>query len=235
MNPLIYLQKNVLLSGKTVILIIGLIIFSLLNAKDNMQIARIQYDGGGDWYNDPEILPNLAQFANKTIQSDFSIKDKNIRLNDKKLYEYPFLFITGHGNVKFSSDESRGLRKHLENGGFLLADDDYGMDNSFRREIKKIFPEKSFVEVPKDHPVYSCFFQFPEGIPKIHEHDLKRPQLFALYSDEGRIMILYSYESNISDGWANSSTHDDPPEVKKKALKFGTNILYYYLTGGNKQ
>jgi len=203
--------------------------------KGNMQLARVQYDGGGDWYNDPELLPNLAQFANHQIQTDFSPKDKNIRLNDKKLYEYPFLFITGHGNIKLRSDEISGLRKHLENGGLLFADDDYGMDKSFRREMKNVFPEKSLIELPKDHPLYNCYFSFPEGIPKIHEHDQKRPQLFAIFSDEGRIMVLYSFESNISDGWGNASTHDDPPEVKEKALKFGTNILYYYLTGGKNQ
>ncbi|HPY95963.1 MAG TPA: DUF4159 domain-containing protein [Candidatus Cloacimonadota bacterium] len=198
-----------------------------------MQLARVQYDGGGDWYNDPEILPNLAAYANKNIYTDFSLKDKNIKLSDKRLYEYPFLFITGHGNIKFSADEVLALRRHLENGALLLADDDYGMDESFRREIKRVFPDKSFVELPTNHPIYNCYFKFPKGLPKTHEHDLGRPQLYALYSNDGRIMILYTFESNISDGWADYSTHNDPQEVKEEALKFGSNILYYYLNGGN--
>ncbi len=204
-----------------------------LFAKDSMQLARVQYDGGGDWYNDPEILPNLAAYANKNIYTDFSLKDKNIKLSDKRLYEYPFLFITGHGNIKFSADEVLALRKHLENGALLFADDDYGMDESFRREIKRVFPDKSFVELPTNHPIYNCYFKFPKGLPKTHEHDLGRPQLFALYSNDGRIMILYTFESNISDGWADYSTHNDPKEVKEEALRFGSNILYYYLNGGN--
>jgi len=204
-----------------------------LFAKDSMQLARVQYDGGGDWYNDPEILPNLAAYANKNIYTDFSLKDKNIKLSDKRLYEYPFLFITGHGNIKFSADEVLALRRHLENGALLLADDDYGMDESFRREIKRVFPDKSFVELPTNHPIYNCYFKFPKGLPKTHEHDLGRPQLYALYSNDGRIMILYTFESNISDGWADYSTHNDPQEVKEEALKFGSNILYYYLNGGN--
>ena len=176
--------------NKLFLLIIILLSVSIW-AKDSMQLARIQYDGGGDWYNDPEILPNLALFANKHIFTDFSIKDKNIKLNDKKLYEYPFLFITGHGNIKFSSNEVIALRRHLESGAFLYADDDYGMDESFRREMKKVFPEKSFVELPNNHKLYNCLISHKE-YQKIHEHDLKRPQLFALYSDEGRIMVLYS-------------------------------------------
>lgn len=201
-------------------------------SQETATLARVQYDGGGDWYNDPEIIPNLVKFANANIKSSFLVKEKSIKLNDKKLFEYPFLFMTGHGNIKLNDDEISLLKKHLEAGALLYADDDYGMDESFRREIKRVFPDKNLVELPNSHPIYNCFFDFPKGLPKIHEHDNKRPQLFAIFSDTGKIMVLYSYESNISDGWANQDTHDDPPEVKETALKFGTNILYYFLTGG---
>jgi len=204
---------------------------SLAFAQENPVIARIQYTGGGDWYNDPEIIPNLAKYANQYIKTNFALKEKTIKLNDKKLFEYPFIFITGHGNILFNEDETNQLRAHLESGALLYADDDYGMDQSFRREMKKVFPDKELVELPKDHAIYHCFFDFPNGIPKIHEHDKKRPQLFAIYSDTGRIMVLYSYETNISDGWANPDTHNDSPEIRDTALKFGTNILYYFLTG----
>ncbi len=217
--------------NKLLVIISVLIFCSTLFSQEQAMLARVQFDGGGDWYNDPELLPNLAKFANERIHTNFTVKDKNIRLNDKRLFEYPFLFLTGHGNIKLSDEETLSLRRHLERGAMLFADDDYGMDESFRREMKKVFPEKSLVELPSNHPLFTIYYNFSQGLPKIHEHDKKRPQLFAIFSDEGRIMVLYSYEANISDGWANADTHDDPPEVKEKALQFGTNILYYFFSG----
>lgn len=216
---------------KKIVLLFLWISFSLLFAQESLTLARLQFDGGGDWYNDPEILPNLANFCNSHLKTNLLNKEKTIRLTDKKLFEYPFLFATAHGNIKFSSEERTILRNYLEKGGFLYADDDYGMDNSFRREMKAVFPDKELVELPVDHPIFHCFFDFPNGLPKIHEHDKKRPQAFAIFDDFGRILVLYTYESNISDGWANYDTHQDPQDVKDKALRFGANIIYYFLSG----
>lgn len=217
--------------NRLLIIIILLWACSLLFSQEQAMLARVQFDGGGDWYNDPELLPNLAKYANDHINTNFTVKDKNIRLNDKRLFEYPFLFLTGHGNIKLTEEEVVSLRNHLERGAMLYADDDYGMDESFRREMKRVFPDKSLVELPQNHPLFFSYYSFPQGLPKIHEHDKKRPQLYAIFSDEGRILVLYSFESNISDGWGNADTHDDPPEVKEKAFQFGTNILYYFFSG----
>ncbi len=222
-------RKKTLLNISLFILFLAYLI--PCNAQNVFVLARLQFDGGGDWYNDPEILPNLALFCNKNIKTSIQNKEKVIRLSDKKLYDYPFLFATGHGNIKLNSDERNNLRNYLENGGFLYVDDDYGMDKSFRQEMKAVFPDKDFVELPSSHPIFHDAFEFPAGLPKIHEHDKKRPQALSIFNEDGRMLVLYTYESNISDGWANADTHDDPPAVKDKALKFGANIIYYFLSG----
>ena len=191
------------------------------------QLARVHYDGGGDWYNDPDALPNLVDFVNNNLNIEFSPLQAVIRLTDPQLFDYPFLFLTGHGNISFSDQEVRQLRTYLLRGGFLYADDDYGMDTSFRREIRKVFPDRDLVELPPSHELFHCFYSFPEGIPKIHEHDGKRPQAFAIFDDFGRIMVLYTYETNISDGW--SDAHDNPPDISEQAFKMGANIIYYLI------
>jgi hypothetical protein len=204
-----------------------LIIVCLLVANEKNQLARLHYSGGGDWYNDADALPNLASYLNNTLGTDFAIEEATVVLTEKELFNYPFIFLTGHGNVKFSEKEVNNLREYLLRGGFLFVDDDYGMDASFRREIKKIFPEKKMVELPKNHEIFHAYFSFPNGLPKIHKHDDKRPQTFAIFDDNSRMMMLYTYESNISDGW--SDAHDNPPKIKENAFKMGTNIFYYLM------
>ncbi len=196
------------------------------------QLARLHYSGGGDWYNNPEVLPNLANFCNRNLGTDFSTEQKIIKPDNPKISQYPFIYMTGHGNVYFTEDERKNLRNWAENGGFLYIDDDYGMDKSIRKEIRKIFPGRKLIELPDNHPVYTSFFKFKK-LPKIHKHDDKRPQALAITDDFGRITALYTFESNISDGWANASSHNDPLELREEALKFGANIIYYIMTGGN--
>lgn len=218
---------------KIILLISFLFCISLLlgvGEGNRIQLARLQYEGGGDWYNDPELLPNLAQFTNENINTAFSSDQATVKAADAKLYDYPFLFATGHGNIKFTDKEIQQLRDYLLKGGFLYADDDYGMDGSFRRECKRLFPEKELVELPPSHALFHCWFNFPKGIPKIHRHDDGRPQAFGIFDDDGRLMVLYTYQTNISDGWANADTHQDPPELRQTALRMGANILYYILT-----
>jgi len=214
----------------TVYLTVFFLFVLALNAQTKPQLGRLHYDGGGDWYNDPETLPNLVEFCNENINTGFSTDQAVVKVSDNKISNLPFVFMTGHGNVTFSEKEVENLRSYLQKGGLLYADDDYGMDKSFRREIKKVFPEKELVELPQNHELFNCFFSFPYGMPKTHEHDDKRPQAFAIFDDYGRMMVLYTYESNISDGWASASTHNNPPEVRETALRMGANILYYLIT-----
>lgn len=191
--------------------------------------ARLHYDGGGDWYNDPEVLPNLAKFINSETGSDIPIDQSVVRAGESRLFEYPFVYMTGHGNIRFTEAELINLRKWMLRGGFLYADDDYGMDESFRREIRRIFPERELIEIDSSHPLFTAYFDYSEGLPKIHEHDNKPPQAFAMFDDNGRMMMLYTYETNISDGWADPDTHGDPPELREIALRFGLNIVYYVM------
>lgn len=191
--------------------------------------ARLQYDGGGDWYNDPEVLSNLAKYANQTMAASFPVDQAVVKASDPKLYDYPFIYLTGHGNIRFTDREVENLRTWMLRGGFLYADDDYGMDESFRREIKRIFPERPLTELDPSFPLYTSFYDFSSGLPKIHKHDEKPPQAFGIFDDNGRLMCLYTYETNISDGWADPETHHDPPEVRDTALKFGINILQFVL------
>lgn len=191
--------------------------------------ARLQYDGGGDWYNDPEVLPNLARYVNTALNTTLPTDQTVVKAGDVKLFDSPFVYLTGHGNIRFSDREIQNLRDWMLRGGFLYADDDYGMDQSFRREIKRIFPEYTLTELDGSFSLFTCFFNFA-SLPKIHKHDEKRPQAFGIFDENGRLMVLYTFESNISDGWADPATHSDPPEIREQALQFGTNIVYYLLT-----
>ena len=193
------------------------------------RIARLKYHGGGDWYNDPSILPNILEELHQRTGTPVDKKEKVLEILDPDLFQYPVLFMTGHGNIIFSPAEVERLREYFLRGGFLYADDDYGMDQSFRREIKKVFPDQNLVELPFNHPIYHIFYDFPQGPPKIHEHDNKPPQCFALFV-EGRLVVLYSYETNFSDGWASPEVHQDPPEIREAAIKIGINIFLYVLT-----
>ncbi len=190
------------------------------------QIARLKYAGGGDWYNDPELIPNLCQEVNRRTNIKMSTDEAQVSLLDEKLYQYPFLFMTGHGNVSFTDEEVARLRHYLEAGGFLYADDDYGMDESFRREMKKVFPNSDLVELPFDHPIYHSFYDFPQGPPKIHEHYEGPPRGYGIFVG-GRMVVFYTYNSNVSDGWTDR--YNDPPEKREQALRMGINIITWFV------
>ena len=207
-------------------IIIALMLSSLASDINQIHLSRVQYDGGGDWYNDPEVLPNFADFLSRNLPINVSMRERVVKLSDANLFQSPFLYLTGHGNIVANDMEINNLRRYLLQGGFLYVDDDYGLDESFRRLIARVFPERSLVELPASHPIFSVFYQFPNGLPKIHEHDNQRPQLFAIHDDSGRIMVLYTYESNISDGWADYSTHQNPEPVRQTAFRFGLNMFY---------
>jgi hypothetical protein len=193
------------------------------------KIARLKYSGGGDWYNDPSAEVNLLAFVREKAGIDADPKYEFIEISNDNFYSYPLIFMTGHGNVSFSDAEAKRLRRYLENGGFLYVDDDYGMDKAFRREIKKVFPEYELQEVPVSHGIYSCFYRFPNGVPKTHEHDNKPPQGFGIFHS-GRMVVYYTVESNPSDGWVDADVHKTPREKREEALRFGTNIVVWALT-----
>ena len=194
-----------------------------------LTIARLKYAGGGDWYNDPSAEVNLLRFLADHTAIDVDPRYEYVDLSSEKLFSYPILFLTGHGNISLTEYETQRLRTYLERGGFLYADDDYGMDRSLRREMKKVFPEEAFVELPFSHPLYSSVFPFPNGVPKTHEHDGKPPQGFGLFHG-GRMVVYYTFESNPSDGWADPEIHGDPLSVRTEALRFGTNIIVWALS-----
>lgn len=192
-------------------------------------IARVKYNGGGDWYNDPSIIPNMLAFLKKNTNIPVGEDQAVVELSDEALFAYPVIFLTGHGKISLSKDEAERLRTYLLAGGFLYADDDYGMDKSFREEIKKVFPDKKLVEIPFSHEIFHNHFDFPSGAPKIHEHDGGPPQCFGIFH-QGKMVLLYTYETNISDGWADPEVHGDPPDIREKAFEMGTNIFVYALT-----
>ena len=196
-------------------------------AAAQLQIARLKYEGGGDWYNDPDAVPNLAKELNARTNIRMSTDEAQVGLLDEKLYRYPFLFMTGHGNISFSDDEVNRLRQFLETGGFLYADDDYGMDVAFRREMARVFPNSQLVELPFDHPIYHQVYDFNTGPPKIHEHYEGPPRGFGIFVG-GRLVVYYTYNSNVSDGW--TAAHNDPPEVREQAFRMGINIVSYFCS-----
>ena len=198
--------------------------------NSKFRIARLKYSGGGDWYNDPSAEVNMMNYLKKNTSVDVDEpKFYTVDVASDEIYDYPFVLITGHGNIDFSDTEVKRLRKYLENGGFMYADDDYGMDESFRREIKKIFPNEELKELPFDHKIYNVHYNFPKGLPKIHEHDGKPPQGFGIWY-QGRLCVYYTYETNISDGWADTREHDDPQEKRDESFRMGTNIIIYVLS-----
>ena len=197
--------------------------------SSSLMIARVKYRGGGDWYNDPSAIPNLCRYLKTYTGVDVAEDEAKVSLTDETLFSYPILFLTGHGRILFSEEEIDRLRTYLLRGGFLYADDDYGMDKHFRESMKKVFPDRQLRELPFSHGIYHIHFRFNNGLPKVHEHDEKPPQGFGLFDDEGRLMVFYSYESNISDGWADPEVHNDPPEKREAALKMGSNIMVWAL------
>lgn len=212
-------QKNIL---------IILALMALLPAQA-FSIARIHYGGGGDWYGNPSSLPNLLKFISENTSIIVKPNEYRIKLNDSGLFDHSFLYLTGHGNIRFSEDEVGILRDYLLKGGFLHADDNYGMDPSFRREMKRVFPNKEWVNIPFNHDIYSAFYEFPNGLPKVHVHDGKPPQGLGLFEGE-RLIAFYSYESDLGDGWEDIEVHNDPQDTRLSALKMGVNIVWFALT-----
>ncbi len=197
--------------------------------ESQFRIARLKYAGGGDWYNDPSAEVNLLTFARQYAGIDADPKYEFTEIGGDNFFSYPFIFMTGHGNCVFSEYEVKRLRTYLENGGFLYADDDYGMDKAFRREMKKVFPDADLVELPYSYGLYHCLFDFPNGPPITHEHDAKAAQGFGIVR-HGRLVVYYTYESNPSDGWVDPEVHKDPEDKRQEALRFGANILVWALT-----
>jgi hypothetical protein len=200
----------------------------LFNQYD-FTIARVKYGGGGDWYADPSSLPNLLEQIHIRTSIRTPIHEDTIEITDPRLFECPYLYLTGHGNISFTDEEVNILRTYFANGGFLHADDNYGMDSSFRREMKKIFPESPLVELPFDHLIYHSCYDFPDGLPKIHEHDGKPPQGLGIWYND-RLVVFYTYECDLGDGWEDPEVHNDPPEKREQAFKMGVNIVWYSLT-----
>jgi hypothetical protein len=194
----------------------------------NVRVARLKYGGGGDWYNGPSQIPNwLREFERRTGIATFP-EEKIVTLLDENLRAYPFIYMTGHGVVKFTPDERYALRTYLEDGGFLFANDDYGMDASFRAAVREVFPDRPFEEIGDDHPIYHSFYDLP-GLPKIHEHDRKLPQAFGV-TIEGRLVLYYVYETDIGDGLDDPDVHKDPPDKRELAMKMAVNVLMYAIT-----
>lgn len=202
---------------------------AVAQSSDAFQIVRLKYSGGGDWYNDPSGEVNLLNYIKDHTNIKVKAEYKFVDIASDEIFSYPFLFLTGHGNIVFSSSEAERLRKYLENGGFLYVDDDYGLDKAFRREIKKVFPDKELTELPFSYGLYNVLYSFPSGPPKTHEHDGKPPQGFGIFIEK-RLALYYTYESNPADGWVDPEVHNDPPEKREEALRFGTNLVVWVLT-----
>lgn len=211
-------------------LIIGLLFLLYGFKPPTYKMAKLKYNGGGDWYANRTALPNLIEFCNKNLNTNFALEDATVEVGSAELFNYPFVYLTGHGNVVFSDAEAQNLRKYLSGGGFLHIDDNYGLDKFIRKEMKKVFPELSFVELPVNHPLYQQKFKFPNGLPKIHEHDGKAPQGLALMQD-GRIVCYYTFECDLGNGWEDFGTYpEDTQDKRLSALKMGANLVQYALT-----
>lgn len=208
---------------------IAVLFLLLATCGFSQEIALLKYNGGGDWYSNPTALPNLIKFSNQNIRTTIKFKPATVEPGSPDLFSYPFVHMTGHGNVVFSATDQANLRNYLTSGGFLHIDDNYGMDEYVRKEIKKLFPNESLVEIPASHPIFQKPFVFASGLPKIHEHEGKRPQAFGIFI-ENRLVLLYTFECDLGDGWEDADVHNDPKEVREKALKMGANILNYVFT-----
>ena len=213
------------------LLLIGLININLsaISQSESYQIALMKYNGGGDWYSNPTALPNLIQFCNENINTSIQPNPAQVEVGSSELFNYPFIHLTGHGNVVFNNDEAQNLRNYLLSGGFLHISDNYGLDQFIRNEMKKVFPELEFVELPIDHPIYNIQYEFNNGLPKIHEHNNENPKgLGLLY--EGRLVCFYDFECDLGDGWEDKEVHNDSEENREKALKMGANIIKIAFT-----
>jgi len=190
------------------------------------EIALLKYSGGGDWYGNPTSLPNLITFCNQNINTKIDKAPKTVEVGSIDIFQYPFVHMTGHGNVFFSDDDAENLRNYLLSGGFLHIDDNYGMRPYITEELKKVFPDKDLIEIPSNFIIFSNAFDFPQGLPKIHEHDGKPPQAFGIFVED-RLVLIFTFESDLGDGWEDPDVHNDPEDVREKALKMGANIVKY--------
>lgn len=206
----------------------------LAGKPGNFEIALLKYGGGGDWYANPTSLPNLIQFCNRNLGTAMKEENTVVEVGSPEIFNYPFIHMTGHGNVVFTPAEAENLRNYLTGGGFLHIDDNYGMDKFIRPEMKKVFPDLDFIELPSSHPVFHQKYAFPRGLPKIHEHDDKPAQAFGLFY-QGRLVCLYSYECDLGDGWEDPEVHNDPEEKRQEALKMGANLVQFVLMGNDDQ
>jgi hypothetical protein len=200
-----------------------------LPAQARMTIARLQYDGGGDWYANPSSLPNLLAAIGQRTSLRVERSEQRITLMDDRLWDFPFIHVTGHGNIRFTDQEVTRLREYLARGGFLHVSDNYGLDTSFRREIARVFPERPLVDVPLAHAIYHIVYEFPRGVPKVHEHDGKPPQGLGIFLGD-RLAVFYDYQSDLGDGWEDPDVHKDPPELHEAALRMGVNLFVYAVT-----
>ena len=203
-----------------------ILIFIISSTMFSQQVAILKYSGGGDWYANPTALKNLIEFCNTNINTNIYTKPSTVEVGSIDINNYPIVFITGHGNIYFSDDDKENLFNYLTSGGFLHISDNYGLDKYIRRELKNVFPDLEFQEIPQNHPIYHQTFNFENGVPKIHEHDNKPPQGFGLFY-EGRLICFYDYESDLSDGWEDEEIHNDAYEIRLKALQMGANIIEY--------
>ncbi len=213
---------------KKLALVVLVLCFSLTTVygQQKTQIALLKYRGGGDWYANPTSLPNLINFCNTQLNTNLAVENATVDVGSLEIYNYPFVHMTGHGNVVFSDEEAQNLRNYLLAGGFLHIDDNYGLDKFIRPQMKKVFPELDFVELPFNHPIYHQKYDFQNGLPKIHEHDNKAPKGYALIF-EGRVVCFYSYECDLGDGWEDTAVHNDSPQKHTQALQMGANLIQF--------
>lgn len=201
-------------------------------SQSTYSIATLKYNGGGDWYANTTALPNLIEFSNKNLGTNIKESPDIVEVGSSAIFNYPFIHMTGHGNIFFSNEDANNLRKYLLSGGFLHVDDNYGLDEFFRKEITKVFPNKKLIKINSNHIIFNQSFSFPNGLPKIHIHDAKPSEAYGIF-DNGRLLCLYTYESDLSDGWEDSEVHNDSEETRLKALKMGSNIIEYVFLGKN--
>ncbi len=192
----------------------------------SQDVAILKYKGGGDWYSNPTALPNLVKYCNDNIDTNINENIQTVEASSTDIFQFPLLHMTGHGNVFFSDNDAENLRNYLISGGFLHIDDNYGMEPYITKELKKVFPNSALIEIPKDHTIFNSAFNFPNGLPKIHEHDGKAPQAFGIFH-ESRLVLLFTFETDLGDGWEDQEVHNDPDDVREKALKMGANIVKY--------
>lgn len=203
-----------------------LLLFFVGGKAHSQDLAVLKYKGGGDWYSNPTAMPNLIKYCNQNINTAMNEKPETVEPGSVDIFQFPLLHMTGHGNVLFNSEDAENLRNYIESGGFIHIDDNYGMSEYLPKELKKIFPDQELQELPATHPVFSTAFKFPQGLPKIHEHDGKRPQALGLFFEE-RLVLLFTTESDLGDGWEDPEVHGDPESVRQQALQMGANIVKY--------